>query len=96
MELIPCAACEKRISQMATSCPNCGHPVVAAPPARPEIQTVEQTSKRFKAGQLVGAAMLLWSFVACSAGNYYATSWILVLGLVIWLVSRTGAWWNNG
>jgi predicted amidophosphoribosyltransferase len=59
MVLIPCPACEKQISPMATSCPSCGHPADTPLSDRPAVQTVQQTSKRYKGGQLIGMVMVL-------------------------------------
>jgi hypothetical protein len=63
---------------------------------RRPVQTIEQTSKGYKAGQLVGVLMLCAAPVACSAGEPHASAWLMILGLVVWIGSRMGAWWNNG
>jgi hypothetical protein len=102
MALIPCTACDNQISEMAAACPKCGHPTDTdspatsdgLPPAR--VVTVEQTSKKYKAGQLVGGAMVCASAVACTASEPGTSAILLVLGMVVYLGSRFGAWWNNG
>lgn len=102
MALIPCPACERQISEMAPVCPGCGHPIAAALPvaatvtATAPVQTIEQTSKQYKMGQLVGIGMILASVVACSQHEPYASAWLLVLGFVVYVAARMGAWWNNG
>jgi hypothetical protein len=97
MALISCPACDKQISQMASACPSCGHPAASAHPVeRPAVQTVEQTSKGYKAGQLIGVLMLCASPIACSAGEHHASAWLMILGFVIYICARIGAWWNNG
>lgn len=103
MALIPCPACERQISEMAPACPGCGHPVAstrAAPQAMPAspafVQTIEQTSKTYKAMQLIGIAMILSSFVACSLDSPGAGWLLILLGFLVHLAARMGAWWNNG
>lgn len=102
MALIPCPACEKQISDMAPACPGCGHPAApthpseAAPRPGPAVQTVEQTSKQYKMWQLVGVGMMLGSAVACSQGSADGSALLLLLGLIVYVAARMGAWWNNG
>lgn len=97
MALIPCAECGKQISEMASSCPSCGHPANASGPAveRP-IQTIEQTSKSYKLGQMAGVAMICASVVACVGGKSDASAALAFFGLIVWLGARMGAWWKNG
>ncbi len=98
MALIPCSACGKQISEMASSCPSCGHPTAASvPPAkRPAVQTIEQTSKGYKLGQMAGVAIICASLVACVAGKTDASAGLAFFGLIVWIGARTGAWWKNG
>ena len=44
MTMILCPACSQQVSDQATSCPNCGHPLVAAPTAH--VATYTNTSGR--------------------------------------------------
>lgn len=45
MSLVPCPACGKPISQMASAGPNCGHPADGEPPFD-RSATVERTAKQ--------------------------------------------------
>jgi predicted amidophosphoribosyltransferase len=42
MSLIPCPACDERVSQQAPTCPHCGHPIATpaseAPPLRISVE----------------------------------------------------------
>lgn len=97
MALISCPACEKQISEMASACPNCGHPAEGvSQPAHPAIQTIEQTSKGYKAGQFIGVVMICAGVVACTARAPGTSAGLMLIGLVLYLGSRMGAWWNNG
>lgn len=104
MALIPCPACDKQISEMAPACPGCGHPAAALDhphffthqhSAIP-VQTIEQTSKKYKFGQLVGVCLILASVISCTNRDFHSGAWLLILGMGIYIVSRMGAWWNNG
>lgn len=89
---------------MAPACPGCGHPAAALNPqsvssprqSTSHIQTIEQTSKKYKLGQLIGMGLIVGSVVACSSRQFHGGAWLLILGLVIYISSRMGAWWNNG
>lgn len=35
MALIPCPACDRRVSEAAAACPECGHPIAGGAPSRP-------------------------------------------------------------
>lgn len=60
------------------------------PKSRPV--TIEQTSKIFKAGQLLGGALIIASLVACVGGGRDQGMELLLIGLIVWLGSRMGAW----
>jgi len=60
------------------------------------IITTEQTSKTYKFGQLVGVLMICAGVVACTAGSIGKTAGLMGIGLLVFLGSRIGAWWNNG
>ena len=102
MALIPCPLCERQVSEMAASCPQCGHPVAmpkfsSAPlAASPEPTTIEQTSKLYKAAQLAGVVGI------CTGAAFYVANslgvGVLLMsgGAVLYGYGRVGAWWNNG
>jgi hypothetical protein len=58
--------------------------------------TVEQTSKKYKLGQLIGVGMILASVVACNQSEVGTSAGLLFLGLVVYVGAKVGAWWNNG
>lgn len=111
MTLIYCPACENGCSPRAAECPKCGHPL-AAPvahliePAR-MVQTIEQTSKGWKLTQLAGAAMMVVGLSSCLVSMQDVTAGqtepegaqgmlIGMVGIMILLFGRLGAWWNHG
>jgi hypothetical protein len=75
---------------LPTSAP--GAHVVAAPTPT----TIEQTSKKFKGGQLLGV-LGICAGVIFYIGNSLGLGVLLMTGgAVVYGVSRVGAWWSNG
>lgn len=95
MALIACHECKKEVSSQAAACIHCGAPLTrAADPA--SVVTTQQTAKRYKAMQLVGALMIVAGVVACSAGESRHSGWLWVLGFLVWLGGRLRGWWHHG
>lgn len=100
MALVQCPSCAHGVSDQARACPQCGHPFAAE--QRP--RTIEQTSKRFKAQQLVGVALVVIGFIVLiggssannGAGAVGIGTPILGVGVLVYLAARMQAWWNNG
>jgi uncharacterized membrane protein HdeD (DUF308 family) len=99
MALINCPECQKEISDQATACPHCGHPM-----KRPT--TIEATGKKWKGIQLFsGIAFIIgifWCIGDCSsmmAGSQETSSsgwvWFIVLGFLGFVIGRIGAWWHH-
>lgn len=94
--LIDCEACSKQYSKKAQACPQCGNPTelkMAADSKNPV--TVEQTSKKYKAGVLIGWSMIIAGFVFMGIAPVFGTT-IASCGAICLIYSRFGAWWNNG
>ena len=93
MALIKCPSCGKEISDQAKSCPQCGHPISAV--------TVELTSKKWKKYKLnaIGAFCIGLFLVILGPSTSPAFSVIggllLVTGVILGIIGRFGAWWNN-
>ena len=95
MALISCPDCSKGVSSNAPACPNCGSPIRA--------QTIEQTGKEYKTLQVLGTVVAVLGAVFLGAnvaeGNEagFAVGAILtVLGLVLAIAGKIGAWWHHG
>lgn len=67
---------------------------------RPQpVQTVEMTSKKWKAMQLIGVlvsvvAGALWALIPFPGAN--ALAWFFFGGLAVWIIGRIMAWWHHG
>ena len=116
MALIDCPECGKQVSSKAPTCPNCGAPIATVPVAStstpprasaPEVQTIEQTSKIWKALQVFGVLLMLGSCakgcgsinpppgVNASPGDETWAAW-WVGGFFLLVFARTMAWWKHG
>lgn len=103
MALINCSECNAQISDKAVACIKCGAPIAQpnqpAPttPAPAVVVTTQQTSKKFKFGQVIGALLIFLGVVSCADGHTdEATMPLLIVGVVVYLVSIIAAWWNHG
>jgi len=96
MALIACTECNSQISDKAAACPKCGAPTSS----KKGVVTTQQTSKVFKIFQIVGVLMVIAGVVNCSGtptgGDPFGTVGLLLLGLVVFIGARIGAWWRNG
>jgi len=102
MALIKCSECGKEISDRATTCPNCGNPLIANPTELNPV-TIQQTRKKWKVWTAIAVVMLIvgWLMImnGLAGGNPTLGSFgamILFFGFVIGIIGRIGAWWSNG
>lgn len=81
-------------------------------PYRPShVQTVEQTSKVWKATQLIGVLAIMLSAVSCSSAFAMSPEAVedgqasimlmigvatFIVGFSMYVVGRVGAWWYHG
>jgi hypothetical protein len=100
MAIIACPECKKHISDAAPACVGCGYPINAVHGVGPNIQTIEQTGKQWKLGQLVGVLMVVFGLFSsmANAGASEPSSTgplLLFFGVVLWIGSKIGAWWHH-
>ena len=97
MSLIPCEACKNEISQLAVSCPKCGHPnkfVPTTSSTKNRVVTVQQTSKKYKISKLIGGLLLFIGFLAFNA-NPLVAAIFFIFGSFLFMYAVFGRWWNN-
>ena len=96
MPLTTCPDCGTKVSTRAAACPRCAAPLTGA-------VTTEQTGKRWKAVQLIGAGILI--LAACWIGRQMAVASeagltiafvAAVIGLATLIAGQVGAWWFHG
>jgi len=105
---IYCANCEHECSAAARACPACGHPLVVSPIARPipqppvvvrpvqTVQTIEKTSKGWKAMFLLAGLLLLIGIGACLIRPGYGGEFLILTGVLLYTGSKLCAWWEHG
>jgi hypothetical protein len=104
MALIECPECRAQISDKAPTCIKCGAPVIktagykpAAAAYVPEapVVTTQQTSKKYKLGQIIGSVLVLGGVVSCSSNDMGASAVFFVVGGAVYFGSVFGAWWDH-
>lgn len=107
MALIKCPECGAQVSDSAENCPKCAYPIAGGGSTQAhggKIQTVEQTSKRYKLQQLLSVVLIAGSILLIIAGasgdKPGATAGFGVLGFMvgfIWFcIVRFMTWWHHG
>jgi hypothetical protein len=86
--LAKCPDCGRRVSARAVTCPGCGCPF--------EAQTIELTSKKWKATGLVFGLLTLVGMGAWSVQLYLVALPFLFFGIVGGVIAGFGEWWDHG
>ncbi len=60
-----------------------------------KIQTIEKTGKGWKAGKLAGIICTI-AGVLMSCGGQEEGVFLVIVGPVIYLIAKIGAWWYHG
>lgn len=95
MALIACTECNSQVSDKAAACPKCGAPTAG----KKDVVTTQQTSKVFKIFQIIGVLLILYGVVSCvgtQAGDRSGAIGAVLIGFIIFIGARIGAWWRNG
>jgi hypothetical protein len=60
--------------------------------------TIERTSKQWKGGQLIGALLVIVGVIMAIASQDSAVHGgvVMLIGFVVFVGARVGAWWHNG
>ena len=102
-----CPKCGSEVPSHYGNCPKCAYPIASGGTARGHggnIQTPEQTPKRYKLQQLIAALMIIGGIIAMfviSTENHPSPgveAWGLVGSVVglFWLIKvRVKIWWDN-
>lgn len=98
--LTACPECQRQVSTLAPSCPNCGAPI-AQQLGKPV--TIERTSKSVKRGMLISALVfwfgLIFLFNSLGSGNQpdiALATWMVLGGGIGWFAFKANRWWTNG
>ena len=108
MALIKCPECGNQVSDRAESCPKCAYPLAGGGSTQAhggKIQTIEQTSKKYKLQQLLATLLTIGSVIVIisafsgnepSSGGAAFGVFGLLVGLIWFIVARFLAWWHHG
>jgi len=98
MALIKCPECGDGVSDKAEKCPKCAYPISA----KPNVQTIEQTSKTFKKKQIYTVLLLVLAFCFIIIGAVSSSVPVIVVGLILAVIAGIwGAsvqfqiWWHH-
>jgi len=97
MPLIACPGCSAKIDGSSPSCPHCGHTVAPTTAATPSTATengipAQTPGREWKIVRLTGVLLMLTGVIAWSAKSTDA-GMVFLLGCLIYLGGRLGAWW---
>jgi hypothetical protein len=104
MALIKCPECGAEVSSNAEICPKCAYPIAGGGTTQAhggKVQTVEQTSKRYKLQQLLSSLLSIGSVVVMigaqpdSGPRAFGELGFLV-GLTWFIVVAFKTWWHHG
>lgn len=102
MAMMKCAECGTEISNKAAACVKCGAPTKTG------VVTTQQTGKKYKGLQIVGALLLISGFVAMivnasssgaeppGAAAVGVPVLMIIAGIALWIGGRFFAWWRHG
>jgi len=92
MVLIKCVECGREVSDKASACPSCGHPINTG-----AITTVQRTNKTWKIYSLIALGCFATGLFFVFLGNEYAIigSILLLVALILGISAKVGAWWTN-
>lgn len=104
MALVKCSECGNEVSDKASACPGCGAPIGGAGAGTP-IQTIQKTSKRLKAQQLLAGILFSIGLIALIFNGCYAAQTgssmspvpiiMTALGIVWYMVVKMRVWWHH-
>jgi uncharacterized membrane protein YvbJ len=107
MALIKCPECGTEVSDRADSCPKCAYPITGGGTTQAhggKIQTIEQTSKKYKLQQLLSTFLTIGSFIVMIVGfsgeSSQGAGAFGMLGFIVGLIWFIGvrfiSWWHHG
>ena|SRR2546422_2187299 len=95
--------CSRDVSDEATVCPHCGHPLARPTHAQRSVQVFERTAKVWKAVLMLGwllvavGVVVLFADWARDDSGGVALGWgIAVAGALCLWIGKAGAWWYHG
>ncbi|WP_144139156.1 zinc-ribbon domain-containing protein [Paraburkholderia sp. BCC1884] len=100
--LIKCGECGSSVSDQAASCPKCGFPLrrvraATIVQASPEVQTIEQTGKSYKALKVAFWVIILFVCPILFFNGFIGSGiLVLILAVIGEIFINIGIWWDHG
>lgn len=105
MALINCEECNNKVSSKAKSCPKCGAPIASASEtiaAGTQIDTVQETSKKFKLHSIISITLIIFGLVfilpvlgSPNADVPLTPFFMTSIGIVWYIINRFRIWWHH-
>jgi uncharacterized membrane protein YvbJ len=104
MALIKCPECGTEVSDKAPQCPKCSYPISTIPAGQKveDVQTIQQTSKRFKKQIIIAVILLIGGIIVLAIGadgKRYGLAGVgilaIILGVVWYIIVRIRIWWHH-
>ena len=86
MALIACPECDRQVSESATSCPGCGHPLRDAPSPTPSATGSIKRKGGLYEG--IGFLLIVGGLLFAIAGNGTLGGFGMVVGFVVFIIGR--------
>lgn len=95
MALIKCIECGTEVSDLAEKCPKCAYPI-SSKKEEVKVQTIEQTSKKYKMQLVVGVVVLILGFIFLGMFDSKTIGIIfLILGVIMVISTKIAIWWHH-
>lgn len=95
MALIKCPECGREVSDQATSCPGCGHPLH-------DVTTIEATGKKWKSIQIWSWLSIVGGIILLLIGALTTAGWVIICGAIAFIggafgliYASLGIWWHH-
>jgi hypothetical protein len=102
MALMKCPECQKEISSKASSCPNCGMPLVDATKDIDKITTIQETSKTLKEHIVHSVIIIIGGILFFIIGAVTYRQAMIPIGLILFLIgaiwfiaTKINIWWHH-
>lgn len=103
MALINCPECDKQISDKASACINCGHPIVKTTSQHGlnigDEQPIELTAKRLKLISFLSFGIFVLGIIIVAASTSESSSGfgvlLIILGCISYIINRIRIWWHH-
>ena len=94
MALIQCEACGYEVSDRASACPKCGHPITAVAATGRPLTTVQETSKPLKFQIILSWLIIVGGLIGLFVEPVTA-SVVLTLGILWRVLTKIRVWWHH-